>query len=165
MNSCYNLLEDTLNSQVTYHDQIPESTNPFYSQPTLPTLRLMMLPSDNFLAEQLLINCARTRGFRNVDAFRDQLIKDWDFLPDTVRWVDGSGLSRYNLISPRNIVSILNQIYQNESWETIEQIFPIGGVSGTLKNWYKADKPYVYAKTGTLSKQSQPKRIHQNQIR
>jgi D-alanyl-D-alanine carboxypeptidase/D-alanyl-D-alanine-endopeptidase (penicillin-binding protein 4) len=30
-------------------------------------------------------------------------------------------------------------------------LLPTGGVSGTLKNWYKASKPYIFGKTGTLS--------------
>ena len=33
-------------------------------------------------------------------------------------------------------------------------LLPIGGVDGTIKNWYAPDEdeaPYVFAKTGTLS--------------
>jgi len=45
-------------------------------------------------------------------------------------------------------------------WEKIyakvprERLFPMlatGGKPGTLRNWYKADKPYVFGKTGSLS--------------
>ena len=29
--------------------------------------------------------------------------------------------------------------------------FPVGGKSGTLKKWYGNEKPYVFAKSGSLS--------------
>jgi D-alanyl-D-alanine carboxypeptidase/D-alanyl-D-alanine-endopeptidase (penicillin-binding protein 4) len=35
-----------------------------------------------------------------------------------------------------------------------ERLFPLlatGGKYGTIKNWYKGDKPYVFGKTGSLS--------------
>ena len=34
--------------------------------------------------------------------------------------------------------------------ERLFALLAIGGVSGTLKSNYKAEKPYVYGKTGTL---------------
>jgi D-alanyl-D-alanine carboxypeptidase/D-alanyl-D-alanine-endopeptidase (penicillin-binding protein 4) len=35
----------------------------------------------------------------------------------------------------------------------VTQIFPAGGRSGTIANWYAHDPPFVYAKTGTLFNQ------------
>jgi serine-type D-Ala-D-Ala carboxypeptidase/endopeptidase (penicillin-binding protein 4) len=35
-----------------------------------------------------------------------------------------------------------------------ERLFPLlatGGVNGTVKNWYQADRPYLFGKTGSLS--------------
>jgi D-alanyl-D-alanine carboxypeptidase/D-alanyl-D-alanine-endopeptidase (penicillin-binding protein 4) len=42
-------------------------------------------------------------------------------------------------------------IHQEYLEEKTLQYLPTGGESGTIKNFYKADKPYVFAKTGTLS--------------
>ncbi|MFT6867113.1 MAG: D-alanyl-D-alanine carboxypeptidase/D-alanyl-D-alanine-endopeptidase (penicillin-binding protein 4) [Cyclobacteriaceae bacterium] len=146
------LLTDTTHSTVLVKANIQPATDTLYSQATLQVLATMMLPSDNFIAEHLLVHCALMNGQTDIDNYRNALLKEWNtFLPDPINWKDGSGLSRYNLITPRSLVSILDQIYQNESWETIESLFPIGGVSGTLKNNYVGNEPYVFAKTGTLS--------------
>ena len=33
----------------------------------------------------------------------------------------------------------------------VSNLFPVGGISGTIKDYYKSkNKPFVYAKTGTL---------------
>lgn len=146
------LLQDTLLIAPSYKKADIDTDQIFFSQSTNHVLAQMMLPSDNFLAEQLLVQCALINGFEDVDVFRMSLYLKWsNFLPDPFKWVDASGLSRYNLITPRNMVSILEQIYNKEQWETIAAIFPVGGQSGTIKHWYKAEDPYVYAKTGTLS--------------
>lgn len=146
------LLEDTLGFAPTFIDFLPPLPDTLFSQSTKLALALMMQPSDNFLAEQLLIHCATMNGFQNVNEYQNHLLKKWNsFLPNEVKWVDASGLSRYNLISPKSMVSILNQIYESQDWETIESIFPIGGVSGTIKKWYINEEPYIIAKTGTLS--------------
>ena len=72
-------------------------------------------------------------------------------MPDTLIWADGSGVSRYNLITSRNLISLLNQIHKKIGWEGINKLFPAGGISGTVKDYYKSKKePYVFAKTGTL---------------
>ncbi|MGC6423345.1 MAG: D-alanyl-D-alanine carboxypeptidase, partial [Flavobacteriaceae bacterium] len=64
---------------------------------------------------------------------------------------DGSGLSRYNLITPRNLIWVLQQLYQELDPLTIQTYFPQAGVSGTIKRSYGSPKlPLVFAKTGTL---------------
>ena len=35
--------------------------------------------------------------------------------------------------------------------EKVLEFLPVGGKSGTLENYYDADKPYIFAKTGSLS--------------
>ena len=115
--------------------------------------RRMMWQSDNFLAEQLLIAVAG-EVFDSLDA---QLAIDYALdnffseVPDIINWYDGSGLSRYNLISPRTLTHILHQLLEQYGMDRIENLFPAGGRSGTIQNRYAGDgSPFVFAKTGTL---------------
>ncbi len=145
------LLRDTLGIPVTViPNQKVSGTKIVYNSSTLSAVSLMMQRSDNFLAEQLLIVSGKVMGYENTDAYRRSLISKWQ-LPQATQWVDGSGLSRYNLITPKSLVKVLNDLYQSNKWQTITTIFPTGGVSGTIRQWYAADQPYVFAKTGTLS--------------
>ncbi len=147
------LLEDTLKAEVSKIDS-GEFVLPgiLHNQSTLDLVAYMMQTSDNFLAEQLLVQAALENGFTNPDQYRGYQLQQWStFNPSPIQWHDGSGLSRYNLITPLSLVSILNRIYQTEDWQTITTIFPAGGHSGTLTNWYYNDPPFVFAKTGTLS--------------
>ena len=75
---------------------------------------------------------------------------DFKNLPQKPRWVDGSGLSRYNLFSPRDFVFILEKMKNDFGMERIKNIFPTGN-DGTLTNYYRAEKGYIFAKTGSLS--------------
>ena len=76
------------------------------------------------------------------------LLEQWNaWLPDPVEWVDGSGVSRYNMITPRTLVRVLQKIYKSVGWETIQTYFPRGATSGTLKQYTHSA---LYAKTGTL---------------
>lgn len=144
------LLSDTTGAHVGFTTATTYTYDTLYNAPLLPALALMMQRSDNFLAEQLLIVAARASGYTNIDAYREYMVSQWQ-LPSSIQWVDGSGLSRYNLITPKSLVSVLNRIYQQVDWADIEAIFPTGGVSGTIKTWYHGNPPYVFAKTGTLS--------------
>ena len=75
-------------------------------------------------------------------------------LPDVPQWVDGSGLSRFNLFTPRSIVALLCKISdQMKNDSLLHSLMPIGGVAGTIRKAYKTDNgvPFVWAKTGSLS--------------
>ena len=75
---------------------------------------------------------------------------DFKDLPQKPRWVDGSGLSRYNLFTPQDFVFILNKMKNEFGMERVKDIFPTGG-QGTLAIITKPTVDYIYAKTGTLS--------------
>jgi D-alanyl-D-alanine carboxypeptidase/D-alanyl-D-alanine-endopeptidase (penicillin-binding protein 4) len=147
------LLQDTLAKPVsiTLPSMKKENEQFFNSYDRLPVLATMMLRSDNFLAEQLLLNAQLFEGFANTSEFishnEETVFKN---VPQSLEWVDGSGLSRYNMFTPMSLVSILDIIYKQLSWEEISLIFPKGGYSGTIKRWYWGEEPYVFAKTGTL---------------
>ncbi|MBT8185742.1 MAG: D-alanyl-D-alanine carboxypeptidase [Eudoraea sp.] len=113
----------------------------------------MMQESDNFLAEQLLIQASTIlsdtlSGRKTREFVLDSLLPD---LRQPPRWVDGSGLSRYNLFTPESVVHVLHKLYSELPAARLFNLFPAGGVSGTLEDWYPGNPdPYIYAKTGSL---------------
>lgn len=126
-----------------------------YSTPIDTVLRRMMHQSDNFIAEQMLLVSAGVKfNLLNQDTIIHWMLDSiLTTLPQHPRWVDGSGLSRYNLISPQDIAQVLFHLWKTESRDRLFSLFPAGGVNGTIENYYagKAGKPYVFAKTGTMS--------------
>jgi D-alanyl-D-alanine carboxypeptidase/D-alanyl-D-alanine-endopeptidase (penicillin-binding protein 4) len=135
---------------------IPDSLNwrSIYSTPIDTVLRRMMYQSDNFIAEQMLIVCSSTK----FDLLQQDSMIQWMLdsvltsLPQRPKWVDGSGLSRYNLMTPQSIAQVLQKLWKAHTHERILSLFPAGGVAGTLSEWYagKDGKPYVFAKTGSM---------------
>ena len=123
-----------------------------YSQPTDSLFKAMMTHSDNFFAEQTLLMVSNERlGFMNDAAIIDTLLKaDLKDIPQKPMWVDGSGLSRYNLFTPRAFIYILNKMKTEFGFDRLKNILPTGGM-GTLSSYYKKDAGFIYAKTGTLS--------------
>ncbi|WP_316799199.1 D-alanyl-D-alanine carboxypeptidase [Pedobacter frigidisoli] len=149
------VLSDTLHKPVG----IIKMKIPSYAK-TLPgakrdsVLKHMMLPSDNFIAEHLLLVCSNQIGdtLSTTKAIAHINKTYLSFLPDPVKWADGSGLSRQNLFTPRDNVYLLDSIYHLvNNQEKLFDMLPAGGKSGTLKNAYpKTDKPFIYGKTGSL---------------
>src|SRR5690606_10927278 len=113
----------------------------------------MMHESDNFLAEQLLILVSSTLSDTLSSALaREHIMNTYlTELRQPPRWVDGSGLSRYNLFTPESMVYILDAMYREIPRERLLDLFPAGGVSGTLKDRFGGDgQPYIFAKSGAL---------------
>ncbi|MGZ3881256.1 MAG: D-alanyl-D-alanine carboxypeptidase, partial [Flavisolibacter sp.] len=123
-----------------------------HSQPSDSLFKPMMHNSDNFFAEQsLLMVSNEVLSIMNDARIIDTLLKtDFKDLPQKPRWVDGSGLSRYNLFMPQDFVFILNKMRTDFGMERMKKILPTGN-EGTLEGRFVADSNYIYAKTGTLS--------------
>jgi D-alanyl-D-alanine carboxypeptidase/D-alanyl-D-alanine-endopeptidase (penicillin-binding protein 4) len=151
----FNLLEDTLNRVLHFATELIDkniSWKKYYSQPTDSMLKIMMHESDNFFAEQTLLMVGNEKiGTMDDNKIIDTLLKsDFLGLPQKPKWVDGSGLSRYNLFTPQDFVWVLTQMKNEFSWERITTILPTGN-EGTLAGLYKNYEGKIYAKTGTLS--------------
>jgi len=153
-NTTRQLLADTLHIPIGFTDRaLPDSALRLYSLPTDTVLKEMMRASDNFVAEQLLMQI----GMKVSDTLNSENAIDYMHnildrqLPDSLIWVDGSGLSRYNLTTPRNVVRLWQILIQTIGVDRIKKLVSVGGVAGTIKNWYAMDQPYIYGKTGTLS--------------
>jgi serine-type D-Ala-D-Ala carboxypeptidase/endopeptidase (penicillin-binding protein 4) len=149
-----NLLADTLDKMVRHIEQpFRKNAKTLYSVPVDSLYKLMMQESDNFIAEQLLLVCSQAVSDTLQPDIAIRYIKE-NFLRDLVdepQWVDGSGLSRYNLFTPRTIVEVWKKIYRLIPRDRLFAILATGGRSGTIKNWYKGDQPYIFGKTGSLS--------------
>jgi D-alanyl-D-alanine carboxypeptidase/D-alanyl-D-alanine-endopeptidase (penicillin-binding protein 4) len=129
---------------------IPKNAKTIYSLPVDEIYEPLMQESDNFMAEQILLACSNevfdTMNTRKIIRFfTKEYLKG---SPDKPLWRDGSGLSRYNLFTPRTMIFLLHKIHDKIPEERIFRIFPTGKKEGTIKDWYA---PYVHAKSGTLS--------------
>lgn len=130
----------------------PDSWKVVHSQPTDSMLKPLMHRSDNFFAEQTLLMISNQWfGVMNENKVIDSLLKaDLKALPDKPRWVDGSGLSRYNLFTPADYIWLLRQMQLEFTMERLKEILPTGN-DGTLTNYYKQLEGKLFAKTGTLA--------------
>ena len=149
------LLSDTIRKEVMLLHKKPKNLhlqNTIYNTASDSLYKKMLQDSDNFIAEQLLLVSAgkisdTLKTDIAIDYAQKNLLSD---LPDKINWYDGSGLTRYNLFTPRSVVKLISKITDEIGEEKFKALLPASGESGTLKNSYKASKPYIYAKTGTL---------------
>ena len=148
------LLSDTLQKPVN----VVSKSNAFpfktlYSVAVDSVFKQMLVVSDNFIADQLMLMVGKeASGKYNVHDGINYILENYlSDLPQEPRWVDGSGLSRYNLFTPEDTVHLLTKMYEEIPLEKLLSYFPIGGKTGTIRNWYGKDPPFIYAKTGSLS--------------
>lgn len=114
----------------------------------------MMHESDNFIAEQLLLLSSYVAtDTLNSERMRTHILEsELKGLAQTPRWVDGSGLSRYNLFTPQNLVFVLDELYKELPLERLFHLFPSVDLPTTRVNSIlKNEPPFVYAKSGSLS--------------
>ena len=156
LQSAVELLKDTVSKKIFInHSPLTIDHSKFtilHSQPVDSLFKPMMYRSDNFFAEQTLLMAGNELlGFMNDEKIIDTLLKtDLKDLPQKPVWVDGSGLSRYNLFTPQDFIWLLNKMKNDFGLERMKRLLPTGG-NGTLGNYYKQDSGRIYAKTGSMS--------------
>ena len=123
-----------------------------HSRPVDSLFRPMMYNSDNFFAEQTLLMVSNElMGKMNDTRIIDTLLGgDLKGLPQRPIWVDGCGLSRNDLFTPRDFVWLLDTMQKSFGLARLKGILPTGG-TGTLASYYHDDVGFIYAKTGSLS--------------
>lgn len=123
-----------------------------HSRPVDSLFRPMMYNSDNFFAEQTLLMVSNELlGTMNDGRIIDTLLTtDLKGLPQRPIWVDGCGLSRNDLFTPRDFVWLLDTMQRRFGLNRLKGILPTGG-TGTLASYYHDDVGFIYAKTGSLS--------------
>jgi len=128
------------------------------SPPLSEILKALMKPSQNQIAEMLFRTVALEQtGAGRTDSARAvvsaQITKWGVAVPGEAVVRDGSGLSRYDYISPRTVVRILDAMRRSPHFATYYDALPIAGVDGTIRNRMKGTPAQgnVHAKTGSVA--------------
>ncbi len=130
------------------------------SVPLSALLRRLNKPSDNLIAECLLKTvgaACRGQGTGGADGTGAQAARDWlariGLDVSRLRMADGSGLSRRNYVSPRNLVRLLVYLHTLPTFPIFYNSLPIAGADGTLRRRLRgtAAAGNCHAKTGSLA--------------
>ncbi|HMC61011.1 MAG TPA: D-alanyl-D-alanine carboxypeptidase/D-alanyl-D-alanine-endopeptidase [Candidatus Solibacter sp.] len=125
------------------------------SAPLFEDLRITAKVSQNLHAELALRAVARAR--RNLGSFEAGQEEMKAFLteigidPGAYDILDGSGLSRLNLVTPAAVVKLLRYMYGSPVRDNWMALLPVGGVDGSLSTRFTENAGRVHAKTGSLS--------------
>lgn len=127
-----------------------------YSAPLSKLITEVNKNSNNFYSEQIF----RTIGYellgfgdiQNSLLMTKDIRKRMGINPENMLIVDGSGLSRLNLVTPNQVVKLLSYLHKSDEFGTFFESLPIAGVDGTLANRFKksAAENNIRAKPGFL---------------
>lgn len=150
-----NLLADTLHRVVNVVTlPLPANTRLLRGAPTDSLYKRMLHVSDNQFAEQTLFMISAERNRKKLDPVAElhRVADSVLHLPaNAARWVDGSGLSRYNAFTPNVLISLLTKIAAKVPRKRLFTLLPAAGQSGTLRSLGSDGKPYVFAKSGSMT--------------
>ncbi len=144
------------------HDgKTPPHSTVLWSHDSLIMPQLMQrfwYPSDNLMGELLLKELGvALRGEPGSDEngriAEERYLRFIGVDPATVSINDGSGLSSYDRITPRDLFAILQSDWNSPYRDIIIDALPIAGVRGTLRHQFLGTpaQGHVFAKTGSVS--------------
>jgi D-alanyl-D-alanine carboxypeptidase/D-alanyl-D-alanine-endopeptidase (penicillin-binding protein 4) len=144
-------------SMADYEDIWPSLAD--HTSPSLTEIiRVVNKRSQNFYAEQLL----KTLGavFRGEGSFSsgiqvvEETLSEMGISPSQFVMVDGSGLSRHNFVTPKQVVTLLSHMARHKDFDCFRDSLPIAGVDGTIdmRMCHTAAERKVWAKTGYVDR-------------
>ena len=118
---------------------------PNYSADFINRVRVINQDSNNVVADALFRALGGQQQIKNV-------LAPFGIDPAGYRQVDGSGLSRYNMVQPSTLVSVLRMMRSANGQDLFYNSLPVAGVNGTLRRRFLGTPAQgrVRAKTGTL---------------
>jgi D-alanyl-D-alanine carboxypeptidase/D-alanyl-D-alanine-endopeptidase (penicillin-binding protein 4) len=125
------------------------------SAPLVEDLRITDKVSQNLHAEMALRAVARARrnagSFEAVQEELKAFLTEIGIDPGAYNILDGSGLTRLNLVTPAPVVKQLRYMYDSPARDNWISLLPVGGEDGTLNSRFAENAGRVHAKTGSLS--------------
>jgi serine-type D-Ala-D-Ala carboxypeptidase/endopeptidase (penicillin-binding protein 4) len=142
-------------------DLNPASTNKIlaehFSGPLLDDIRVTNKVSENLHAELALRLAGKLRGyggsFEGGVAAVKQFLLQAGLKEDEFTFLDGSGLSRRDLVTPAATVQLLIYASRQPWGPEFEESLPVSGVDGSLSERFQKTPAVgqIHAKTGSLS--------------
>ncbi|MCI0417599.1 D-alanyl-D-alanine carboxypeptidase/D-alanyl-D-alanine-endopeptidase [bacterium] len=122
------------------------------SPPLREILSILLKVSQNLYAETLLKTLGKGSFASGIQQVEATLI-EMGIAPQNFIVKDGSGLSRYNYVTAKGLLQLLERMYRDPHFESFYNALAIAGVDGTLKSRMKGGSAEnnIHAKTGSLS--------------
>jgi D-alanyl-D-alanine carboxypeptidase/D-alanyl-D-alanine-endopeptidase (penicillin-binding protein 4) len=119
----------------------PDTIAVIFSPPLREILPVFEKPSQNQIGEILLRTLGLERTGAGVPdsgrAVIERQLLEWGIPREGFVVRDGSGLSRYNYLSPEAIVRVLEVMQRDTAFPVFYDALPVAGVDGTLANRLK----------------------------
>lgn len=139
----------------------PAQAVTLWSHNSLPMPELLQrfwYPSDNLMGELLLkqlgvLGAGEPGTDEHGADVEREFLQSIHLDPNTVSISDGSGLSQYDRITPRDLLTILQYDWNAPYRDVVIDALPFAGVRGTLEHAYVGTpaEHHVWAKTGSIS--------------
>jgi D-alanyl-D-alanine carboxypeptidase/D-alanyl-D-alanine-endopeptidase (penicillin-binding protein 4) len=117
----------------------------------------LLKPSDNQMAESVLRTLGYEEGTSGSDLEGLEVIRatlsEWGIAPGAIDLADGSGLSRYNEVTPGGMNRLLRAMWRHPDYQVWLDAMPVAAVDGTLRRRLGGTPAAGngHAKTGSLS--------------
>lgn len=152
-------LDITLAGKITFGPLPPNTVKLAHhsSEPLYVLLKPMLNESNNLYAESITKTLgSRVNGAGSFKAGANavqKVLTDFTGIDFTqARLLDGSGDSRYNLLTPKHLARLLFSMGHERNINLhFRNALAISGMNGTLQNRFTKMAPQVRAKTGTLN--------------